>query len=132
VSDYVQEQVIEALKAAKGLRAPAKRKLASLCANDQRFLLDLVGPHLSAILDHAIHHYAHAELDKMAKPTSKPVQIKTSKGTLGEALLRRFAGQNTPVFGMDDPNQGTGKRPAASAQHRAAIDKIAKRVEKQK
>lgn len=127
---YVQDKVIDALKAAKGLRAPAKRRLAALCATDQHFLLDLVAPHLSAILDHAVQHYAQAELTKMAKPSAKPVRGKGDKEPTGKAMLQRFVGQDTPIFGLDDPSQGTGKRPPASAQHRAAIDKIAKRVEK--
>ncbi len=131
MTEYVQEKVIEALKSTKGMRGPAKRKLAALCATDSRFLLDLVAPHLSGILDHAVQHYSRAELTKMAKPSPKPKAASAGLETLGEALLRRFAGQNTPVFGMDDPNQGTGKRPVASAQHRAAIAQIATRVEKQ-
>lgn len=129
---YVQDKVIEALKSAKGVRASAKRRLAALCATDSQFLLDLVAPHLSGILDHALQHYSNAELNSMAKPKTVPAAGKApGKDTLGEALLRRFAGQNTPVFGMDDPNQGTGKRPAASARHRAAIDQIARRIDPQ-
>lgn len=127
---YVQDKVIDALKASKGMRGPAKRRLAALCATDEQFLLDLVAPHLSAILDHAVQHYARAELTKLAKPSAKPTRAKGSQEPSGKAMLQRFVNQDTPVFGLDDPNQGTGKRPAASAQHRAAIGKIAKRVEK--
>ncbi len=126
---YVQDKVIDALKAAKGVRAVAKRRLAALCATDQQLLLDMVAPHLSGIIDHAIQHYSNAELNSMARPNVKSAPKKAAQDTMGEELLRRFAGQNTPVFGMDDPNQGTGKRPAASAQHHAAIDLIARRVD---
>lgn len=127
---YVQDKVIEALKAAKGVRGTAKRRLASLCVSDQQFLLELVTPHLNALIDHAIAHYSSAELAKMGTGKIRTTSGKADKVSMGEAMLRGFARQNTPVFGLDDPSQGTGKRPPASARHRAAIDKIAKRVEK--
>ena len=130
---YVQDKVIEALKSAKGVRAAAKRRLAAQCATDQQLLLDMVAPHLSGIIDHALQHYSNAQLATMAPAkvaaAMAPRPASAPQASLGEDLLRRFAGQNTPVFGMDDPNQGTGKRPAASARHRAAIDQIAKRID---
>lgn len=133
---YVQDKVIDALKAAKGVRAAAKRRLAAQCATDQQLLLDMVAPHLSGIIDHALQHYSNAQLASMAPARTAAAAIRPApaapagqNNTMGEDLLRRFAGQNTPVFGMDDPNQGTGKRPAASARHRAAIDQIAKRID---
>lgn len=127
---YVQDKIIEALKSAKGVRATARRRLAALCVSDQQFLLELVAPHLNALIDHAVGHYSSAELAKMSVGTGKTAGGKSDSVSMGEAMLRGFARQNTPVFGLDDPSQGTGKRPSASARHRAAIDKIAKRVDK--
>lgn len=124
MTSYVQEKVIEAVKKAKGTHSTAKRALANLAANDERFLRELFGPHIDAILDHAIKHYTHAALADM-KPASKSDANEFS----GKDMLKLFAGQNTPVFGMDDPSQGTGRRPAASARHKDAISKIAKRVD---
>ena len=127
MTEYVQEKVIEALKKAKGMRGTAKRMLAGLCATDERFLREVVSNHLGAILDHAIQHYARTTLAQMSQ---KPVAAAPPKAeSMGKEMLKRFAGQNTPQFGLDDPSQGTGKRPAASKRHKDAINLIAKRVE---
>ncbi len=125
MTSYVQEKVIEAVKKAKGTHATAKRALATLAARDERFLRELFGPHIDAILDHAIRHYTHSALADMKTAPATPREGEP----LGKEMLKMFAGQRTPVFGLDDPSQGTGKRPAASARHRDAINKIAKRVD---
>lgn len=132
MSEYVQEKVVEALKKNKGIRSSAKRDLARLCGTDEQFLRDLVGHHLGAIIDHAMAHYAHTALNTMNTSKSKMVAGGASTVPMGKEMLSRFASQNTPIFGMDDPSQGTGKRPQASANHRDAIAKIAKIVKKDK
>ena len=124
MSSYVQEKVIEAVKKSKGTHSAAKRALANLAARDERFLRELFGPHIAAILEHAIKHYTHSALMDM-----KPANAAEAKEPLGKDMLKLFAGQNTPVFGIDDPSQGTGRRPAASPRHKEAISKIAKRVD---
>lgn len=126
MSAYVQEHIIAAVKAAKGSRAVAERKLVGLCATDSKFLLELVAPSLPSILRLAIDHHTRAALTKMRTPS--PVPRGSGKDSIGKDMLKSFAGQDTPVFGFDDPNQGA-KRPAASARHRAAIAQIARRVD---
>lgn len=132
MSDYVQEKVVEALKKNKGVRSSAKRDLARLCGTDETFLRELVGHHLGAIIDHAMAHYAHSALNNMNTSKVKLAVNAGSTVAMGKEMLSRFASQNTPVFGMDDPSMGTGKRPQASAAHRDAIAKIAKIVDKDK
>jgi len=131
MSDYVQSKVVDALKKNKGVRSSAKRDLARLCGTDEMFLRELVGHHLGAIIDHAMAHYAHTALGNMNSSKSKVAANAGNSGIpLGKEMLSRFASQNTPVFGMDDPSQGTGKRPQASSKHRDAIAQIAKIVDK--
>ncbi len=132
MSDYVQQKVIDALTKNKGVRSSAKRDLARLCGTDETFLRELVGHHLGAIIDHAMAHYAHTTLENMNNSKSK--MAANSGGSaipMGKEMLSRFVSQNTPIFGMDDPSMGTGKRPQASAKHRDAIAKIAKIVDKE-
>ena len=128
MTEYVQEKVIDALKKAKGMRGTAKRMLAGLCATDEKFLREVVSHHLGAILDHAIQHYARTTLAQMGTKPAANAAPKQGE-TMGKEMLVRFAGQNTPKFGIDDPSQGTGKRPAASKRHIDAISQIAKRVD---
>ena len=130
--EYALSRVKDALEATNGNTAEAQRTILNWLKKDQTLMVGLVAPHLRSIVSHAVDYVAHK--NDVAKQPKKEAVKKTQEvhhDATGQDVLESLLGQGAgggPRFGnFDEPHSKPGK---ASAAHVDAINKIARRVEK--
>ena len=122
---YLDLQIEEALKKAKGNQTKARTILIEMAAEDQRLLMSLSKPYLTAMATQALNHFSSQEKKKKTKDDLPPVPkgVK-NQGGFGLDLLKALGGQNVPKFGREDAAPPIKKK-AASSQHVNALKLMA-------
>ncbi len=124
---YLDLQVVEALTKAKGNQTKARSILISMAAEDQRLLMALSKPYLTAMAAQALNHHSAVVKKQKAKASADlPPLPKAAKGQggFGLDLLKALGGPNVAKFGQEDAAPPIRKR-AASSEHVNALKLIA-------
>lgn len=121
---YLESKTEEALKKAKGNQTKARAALIEMAAEDQRLLLMLTKPYLTAIAAQAVNRFSVQDKKKKApsSATVSPAAVKASKNqnAFGLDLLKALGGHNVPKFGQEDAAPPVRKK-AASKDHANAL-----------
>ena len=125
---YLDLQISEAIKRAKGNQTKAKAALLAMAAEDQRLLFTLAKPYLGAIAAQAITRFANTQ-QKNKKSLEKELPAMPKSAGKGQAgfgldLLKALGGHNVAKFGQEDAAPPMRKK-AASAQHVDALKLMA-------
>ena len=124
---YLDLQVTEALKKAKGNQTKARAVLIEMAGEDQRLLMALAKPYLTAMAAQAINHLAaqakKAKASSAVETPAIPKGVKNQAG-FGLDLLKALGGHNVAKFGQEDAAPPIRKK-AASTQHVNALQLIA-------
>ncbi len=122
---YLDLQIEEALKKAKGNQTKARAVLIQMAAEDQRLLMSLSKPYLTAMAAQALNHFSSVEKKKKTRDDvpAVPRGVK-NQGGFGLDLLKALGGQNVPKFGREDAAPPIRKK-AASSQHVNALKLMA-------
>ncbi len=123
---YLDLQVEEALKKAKGNQTKARTNLIAMAADDQRLLMALAKPYLTAIAAQAVNRFSSQEKKKKTSSGEVPNVPKGVKNQAGFGLdlLKALGGHNVAKFGQEDAAPPIKKK-AASTQHVNALKMIA-------
>lgn len=123
---YLDLQVTEALKKAKGNQTKARAILIDMAAEDQRLLMALAKPYLTAIAAQALNRFSSQQKKSKTSEVeipSVPKGVKNQAG-FGLDLLKALGGHNVAKFGQEDAAPPI-RRKAASTQHVNALKMIA-------
>ena len=123
---YLDIQVNEALRKAKGNQTKARAVLIQMATEDERLLMALAKPYLNAMAAQALNHQAAVEKKIKAKAGAAPPVPKSGKGTneFGLDLLKALGGPNVAKFGQESAAPPIRKK-AASSQHVNALKMMA-------
>lgn len=123
---YLDLQVTEALKKAKGNMTKAQAILIDMASEDQRLLMTLSKPYLKAIAAQALNRFTAQEKKQKSKGNDIPPVPKGVKNQAGFGLdlLKALGGHNVAKFGQEDAAPPIRKK-AASSQHVNALKMIA-------
>ena len=124
---YLDLQIVEALNKAKGNQTKARAILIEMASQDQRLLMMLTKPYLTAVAAQALNRFAGQQKKSKASANvevpSMPKGVKNQAG-FGLDLLKALGGHNVAKFGQEDAAPPIGKK-AASSQHVNALKMIA-------
>ena len=119
--DYSEGKIREALKLSGGNATRARQQVIAWAFDDPKLLHELMAPHMTGIVAHAINHVM-AQGDK--KPSKKVPDVATAapagKDPFGMEILKAIALGNPAQFGHENGN-ATGSKQAASQRHVDAI-----------
>lgn len=124
---YLDIQVAEALKKAKGNQTKARAILVEMAGEDQRLLLTLAKPYLTAMAAQAINHQTSQQKKQKASSAEVPPVpkgVNKNQAGFGLDLLKALGGQNVAKFGQEDAAPPIRKK-AASSQHVNALKLMA-------
>ncbi len=126
--EYAESRIRDALNASDGNAAKARQILLSWAIEDNRLLHELVAPHISGIVAHAVNRVM--TMKKKPAPAPTPVAApeksdKASKDPFGMEILKAIALGNPAQFGQE--NGVPLKKQQASQRH---IDAIREMVSK--
>lgn len=124
--DYAERRIREALIASKGNQAKARQQIIAWAAEDAKLMHELVAPHITGIVAHAMGRV----MSMKEAPTPKvPDKVPAgAKDEFGLDLLKAIALGKPAQFGLESGSVPT-KKQAASQQH---IDAIRAMVSKSK
>ncbi len=121
---YIDKQIFEALKKAKGNKAKARSNVMSMLAEDHGFLMALTKPHLQGIISLAIDRTIK-HMEKAAKGDGSIDLPKNAKGDrFGLDLLKALGGANAAKFGQESAAPPVRKK-QASDDHVKALKMMA-------
>lgn len=122
---YLDLQAAEALKKAKGNQTKARAILIDMAAEDQRLLMALAKPYLTAMAAQALNHFSSQEKKQKTKSGDVPIPkgVKNQSG-FGLDLLKALGGHNVAKFGQESAAPPIRKK-AASTQHVNALKMMA-------
>lgn len=124
--EYAESRIRDALKASDGNAAKARQILLSWALEDNRLLHELVAPHISGIVAHAVNRVMTMKEKPAPAPVVAPEKSeKTSKDPFGMEILKAIALGNPAQFGQE--NGVPLKKQQASQRH---IDAIREMVSK--
>jgi hypothetical protein len=119
--DYSEGKIREALKISGGNATRARQQIIAWAFDDAKLLHELMAPHMTGIVAHAINHVM-AQGDK--KPAQKVPNVATAaptgKDPFGMEILKAIALGNPAQFGHENGNATAGKQ-VASQRHIDAI-----------
>ena len=122
---YLDLQIADALTKAKGNPTKARAALIEMAAQDQRLLMILAKPYLTAISAQAINRYSsQAKKQKNKSDTLPPVPKGKGQGGFGLDLLKALGGHNVAKFGQEEAAPPISRKPASS-QHVNALKMMA-------
>jgi hypothetical protein len=124
--DYAERRIREALKASGGNAARARQQIISWCLEDSKLMQELVAPHITGIVAHAVNRVMTM---KEKKVPAAPEVVKAGQKTdpFGVEILKAIALGNPAQFGLE--SGVSTKKQAASQRH---IDAIRQMVSKNK
>ncbi len=123
---YIDKQIFEALKKAKGNKAKARTHVMSMLAEDHTFLMSLTKPHLQGIISLAIDRTIK-NMEKLSKGDDGIDLPKNAKGDrFGLDLLKALGGSNAAKFGQESAAPPVRKK-KASEDHVKALKMMASR-----
>lgn len=127
--EYAEKRIRDALKASGGNATVARQQIIAQALDDTKLLHELVAPHITGIVAHAVNHVLHAKEKAVpAAPASpKPLPKDAKNDPFGMEILKAIALGNPAQFGLES---GVSiKKQAASQRH---IDAIRQMVSKDK
>lgn len=124
--DYAERRIREVLKASGGNAAASRQKIIAMAMDDNKLLHELVAPHITGIVAHAINRVM-AMKDKPLPATPEKISEKDVKDPFGMEILKAIALGKPAQFGLE--SGVTTKKQAASQRH---IDAIRQMVSKDK
>lgn len=127
--DYSEKKIREALKASKGNAAVARQNIIAQAFDDTKLLHELVAPHITGIVAHAINHVQMIKPKIVPQAPSAPEKLpeNAKSDPFGMEILKAIALGKPAQFGLEE---GVSiKRQAASQRH---IDAIRAMVTKDK
>jgi len=129
--EYANAKIKEALETAKGNTQVAQKLMIAKAMQDPKLLIELVRPHMTGIVAHAVNH--------VVKETSKPEIVQSnktetdaqkdassSKENFGLDLLKSIANGDSAQFGQESYARPVAKK-SASQGHIDAIQEMIKR-----
>ncbi len=127
--DYAEQKIREALSASGGSDSRARQKIIAEAMEDPRLLQELVAPHLTGIVAHAINRVMTMK-EKPAAPPVPPAPKRADPNAksdpFGVEILKAIALGNPAQFGLEN-NAPPARKQAASQRHIDAIrDMVAK------
>lgn len=126
---YAEQRIRQALELSRGNQAKARQQIIAWCFEDTKLLHELVQPHMTGIISHAISRVVN--LKDEPETRSEP-KIDISKGgEFGIEILKSIVGANTAKFGQENASPPV-KKQAASQRHIDAIKSIASKSPKKK
>ena len=129
--DYSESKIREALKLSGGNATRARQQLIAWAFEDTKLLHELMAPHMTGIVAHAINHVM-AQGEKKPKLVPVPEESKISEDAkndpFGLEILKAIALGNPAQFGLENAN-ATSRKQAASQRH---VDDIKEMVAKGK
>lgn len=123
--DYSEGKIREALKISGGNATRARQQVIAWAFDDAKLLHELMAPHMTGIVAHAINHV-------MAQGSKKPAQqipdvaaasAAPSKDPFGMEILKAIALGNPAQFGHENGGASGGKH-MASQRHVDAIKEM--------
>ena len=123
--DYSESKIREALKLSGGNVTRARQQIIAWAFDDNKLLHELMAPHMTGIVAHAINHVM-AMKDKPQAKAPEPVEVAVAGGKndpFGLEILKAIALGNPAQFGLENAN-ATGRKQAASQRHVEAIKEM--------
>ena len=123
---YLDMQVEEAFRKAKGNLTKARTILIQMASEDQRLLMALSKPYLTAIAAQSLNRFTSQNKKKSSASAAVPPLPKNAKNQegFGLDLLKALGGQNVPKFGQEAAAPPVRKK-AASSDHVNALKLMA-------
>jgi hypothetical protein len=116
--DYAEQRIREVLKASKGNAAAARQKIIAMAMDDTKLMHELVAPHITGIVAHAVNRVATMK-DKPVPKAPEKVSMDPAKDPFGMEILKAIALGKPAQFGLE--SGVTTKKQAASQRHVDAI-----------
>lgn len=121
--DYSEGKIREALKLSGGNATRARQQIIAWAFDDTKLLHELMAPHMTGIVAHAINHVMATGDKPKAPPAPKPEKVSAGKGDVfGMEILKAIALGNPAQFGLEG-GAVAGKQ-AASQRHVDAIKQM--------
>jgi hypothetical protein len=122
---YLDTQVEEAFRKAKGNLTKARTILIQMASEDQRLLMALSKPYLTAIAAQSLNRFTSQSKKKSPAAAIPPLpkNAKNQEG-FGLDLLKALGGHNVPKFGQEAAAPPVRKK-AASSDHVNALKLMA-------
>ncbi len=117
--EYAMSRVKDAIEKSDGNHLKAQRLILGWIEKDHTLLFGLVGPHMQAIISHAINHASAPP--KKVEPRKLDIE---DADAVGAALAAGLRGEKA-AFGEETP-RGVGRPGKASKAHVSAINTLVK------
>ena len=127
--DYSAAKIEEALKTAKGNSQIAQKLIIAKAIQDPKLLIELVKPHLTGIVGHAVNHVIKKQQTKSQNTQPEPKKAQSNnrkKDSFGLDILKTIAGGDTAQFGQESYARPVPKK-SASQSHIDAIQQMIKK-----
>jgi hypothetical protein len=120
---YAEGKIKDALKKAGGNATKARQAIIAQAFEDPKLLHELMAPHMTGIVAHAINHVM-AMKDKPTAPPPTPKMVDPSeKDAFGMEILKAIALGNPTQFGQES-GAAPVKKQQASQRHVDAIKQM--------
>jgi len=121
---YAEGKIKDALKKAGGNATKARQAIIAQAFEDPKLLHELMAPHMTGIVAHAINHVMAMKDKPAAPPPPVPKMVDPSdKDVFGMEILKAIALGNPTQFGQESAN-GPVKKQQASQRHVDAIKQM--------
>ncbi len=121
--DYAIKKIKEALHATRGNAAAARQQVISMAMQDPALLKELVRPHMTGIVAHAVNRVVNGKTEPESIPTPE-VKAMTSQSSeeekFGLDILKAIAGGESAQFGQENYGRPI-KKQGVSQSHLDAI-----------
>lgn len=123
--DYSESKIREALKLSNGNPTRARQQIIAWAFDDNKLLHELMAPHMTGIVAHAINHVMAAKEKPQQAPMPEPVEVSAGgkNDPFGLEILKAIALGNPAQFGLENAN-ATGRKHVASQRHVDAIKEM--------
>ncbi len=123
--DYSESKIREALKLSGGNATKARQQVIAWAFDDTKLLHELMAPHMTGIVAHAINHVMATKDKPKAVLVPEPSKIPagSKNDPFGLEILKAIALGNPAQFGLESGN-ATGKNQPASQRHVDAIKQM--------
>lgn len=120
--DYSEAKIREALKLSGGNATRARQQIIAWAFDDTKLLHELMAPHMTGIVAHAINHVM-ANKHKQVMPEPEKIVADAKGGDFGMEILKAIALGNPAQFGHEGGNS-PAKKQVASQRHVDAIKEM--------
>ena len=117
--DYAIKKIKEALHATRGNATAARQQVISMAMQDPTLLKELVRPHMTGIVAHAVNRVVSGKTEPESIPTPAPLQH-SDEEKFGLDILKAIAGGESAQFGQENYGRPI-KKQGVSQSHLDAI-----------